>query len=92
MEINGECVRERPESANLRGMSKSSSITIAADVAGKVIVSATGGAADRLAMAGAAAVTFIGIAVGYRIFRGARAGLRLARSSAIVSVDEVHAR
>ena|GEM_PF-1145887 len=81
-------MRARPESASLPGMSKSSSITIAADVAGKVMVSASGGAADRLAMAGAAAVTFIGIAVGYRILSGARASLRLARTSAIVSVDE----
>jgi hypothetical protein len=69
-------------------MSKSS-ITVAADVAGKVMVSATGSAADRLAMAGAAAVAFIGIALGYRIYAGARAGLGLAKSSTIVSVDDV---
>jgi hypothetical protein len=62
-------------------MSKSS-ITVAADVAGKVMVSASGNAADRLAMAGAAAVVFIGIAMGYRIYVGARDGLRLAKSSA----------
>jgi hypothetical protein len=69
-------------------MSKSS-ITVAADVAGKLMVSASGSAADRLAMAGAAAVAFIGIAVGYRIYTGARVGLRLAKSSGnIVSVDE----
>jgi len=69
-------------------MSKSS-ITVAADVAGKVMVSASGSAADRLAMAGAAAVAFIGIAVGYRIFAGARAGLRLAnQSSTIAPVDD----
>jgi hypothetical protein len=68
-------------------MSKSS-ITVAADVAGKVMVSASGNAADRLAMAGAAAVAFIGIAVGYRIYAGARAGLHLARSSTTVPVDE----
>ncbi|HEY0465588.1 MAG TPA: hypothetical protein VGC79_15345 [Polyangiaceae bacterium] len=68
-------------------MSKSS-ITVAADVAGKVMVSASGNAADRLAMAAAAAVAFIGIAVGYRIYTGARAGLRLAKSSAIVSVND----
>jgi len=61
-------------------MSKSS-ITIAADVAGKVMVSASGSAADRLAMAGAAAIAFVGIAVGYQIYAGARAGLRLAKSS-----------
>jgi len=58
-------------------MSKSS-ITVAADVAGKIMVSASGSAADRLAMAGAAAVTFIGIAVGYRIYAGARAGFQRA--------------
>lgn len=53
------------------------------------MVSASGSAADRLAMAGAAAVAFIGIAVGYRIYTGARVGLRLAKSSGnIVSVDE----
>jgi len=68
-------------------MSKSS-ITVAADVAGKLMVSASGSAADRLAMAGAAAVAFIGIAVGYRIYNGARAGLRLTSSSTSVSVDE----
>ena len=68
-------------------MSKSS-ITVAADVAGKIMVSATGNAADRLAMAGAAAVAFIGIAVGYRIYAGTRAGLRLAKPSNIVSVGE----
>jgi hypothetical protein len=68
-------------------MSKSS-ITVAADVAGKVMVSASGNAADRLAMAGAAAVAFIGIAVGYRILAGVRAGLRLPKPSNIVTVDE----
>jgi hypothetical protein len=61
-------------------MSKSS-ITVAADVAGKVMVSASGNAADRLAMAGVAAVVFIGIAMGYRIYATARAGL-LAKASA----------
>ncbi|HYQ42878.1 MAG TPA: hypothetical protein VER11_12945 [Polyangiaceae bacterium] len=69
-------------------MSKSS-ITVAADVAGKLMVSASGSAADRLAMAGAAAVAFIGIAVGYRIYTETRAGLRLARSSKIVPADDV---
>jgi len=68
-------------------MSKSS-ITVAADVAGKVMVSASGNAADRLAMAGAAAVAFIGVAVGYRIYASARAGLRLARPSTIAPLDE----
>jgi hypothetical protein len=68
-------------------MSKSS-ITIAADAAGKVMVSATGNAADRLAMAGVAAVAFIGIAVGYRIYVGARAGLRLAKVSTIAPLDD----
>jgi len=68
-------------------MSKSS-ITVAADVAGKLMVSATGSAADRLAMAGAAAVAFIGIAVGYRIYSEARAGLRLPRSSKIVTAND----
>ncbi|HYP77013.1 MAG TPA: hypothetical protein VER12_13690 [Polyangiaceae bacterium] len=68
-------------------MSKSS-ITVAADVAGKVMVSASGSAADRLAMAGAAAVAFVGIAVGYRIFTGARAALRLGKPGNIVSIDE----
>jgi len=69
-------------------MSKSS-ITVAADVAGKLMVSATGSAADRLAMAGAAAVAFIGIAVGYRIYSEARTGLRLAKSNKIVTVNDV---
>jgi len=68
-------------------MSKSS-ITVAADVAGKLMVSATGSAADRLAMAGAAAVAFIGIAVGYRIYSEARSGLRLPKSSKIVTVND----
>jgi len=68
-------------------MSKSS-ITVAADVAGKLMVSASGNAADRLAMAGAAAVAFIGVAVGYRIYAEARAGLRLARSNKIVSAND----
>jgi len=68
-------------------MSKSS-ITVAADVAGKLMVSASGSAADRLAMAGAAAVAFIGIAVGYRIYVEARAGLRAATSSKIVPADD----
>ena len=68
-------------------MSKSS-ITVAADVAGKIMVSASGSAADRLAMAGAAAVAFIGIAVGYRIYAETRVGLRLAKSSNIVPIDE----
>jgi len=68
-------------------MSKSS-ITVAADVAGKLMVSASGNAADRLAMAGAAAVAFIGIAVGYRIYSEARAGLRLARPSKVVSAGD----
>ncbi|HET7538291.1 MAG TPA: hypothetical protein VFK05_00415 [Polyangiaceae bacterium] len=67
-------------------MSKSN-ITVAADVAGKLMVSASGNAADRLAMAGAAAVAFIGIAVGYRIYAQARAGLRLTKPSKIVSAD-----
>jgi hypothetical protein len=57
-----------------------SSITVAADVTGKVMVSASGNAADRLAMAAAAAVAFIGIAVGYRIYVGTRVALRLAKS------------
>jgi hypothetical protein len=65
-------------------MSKSS-ITVAADVAGKLMVSASGSAADRLAMAGAAAVAFIGIAVGYRIYAEARAGFRLPKSNKIVT-------
>jgi hypothetical protein len=65
-----------------------SSITVAADVAGKVMVSASGNAADRLAMAGAAAVAFIGIAVGYRIFAGTRAGLRLAKPSNLAPADD----
>jgi hypothetical protein len=65
-----------------------SSITVAADVAGKVMVSATGNAADRLAMAGAAAVAFIGIAVGYRIYAGTRAALRLTKPGTITAVDE----
>jgi len=69
-------------------MSKSS-ITVAADVAGKIMVSASGNAADRLAMAGAAAVAFIGIAVGYRIYAQARTGLRLTKPSTIAAVDEV---
>ena len=68
-------------------MSKSS-ITVAADVAGKLMVSASGSAADRLAMAGAAAVAFIGIAVGYRIYTEARAGLRLAKPGKIVSASD----
>lgn len=68
-------------------MSKSS-ITVAADVAGKLMVSATGNAADRLAMAGAAAVAFVGIAVGYRIYAAARAGLGAAKSNSIVRADE----
>jgi hypothetical protein len=68
-------------------MSKSS-ITVAADVAGKVMVSASGNAADRLAMAAAAAVAFVGIAVGYRIYAGARAGLLLAKSGRVVPVDD----
>jgi hypothetical protein len=68
-------------------MSKSS-ITVAADVAGKLMVSASGNAADRLAMAGAAAVAFIGIAVGYRIYAQARSGLRLAKSNKIVSAND----
>ncbi|HEX2674263.1 MAG TPA: hypothetical protein VHM25_25475 [Polyangiaceae bacterium] len=68
-------------------MSKSS-ITVAADVAGKLMVSATGSAADRLAMAGAAAVAFIGIAVGYRIYSETRAALRLPKSSKIVTVND----
>ena len=68
-------------------MSKSS-ITVAADVAGKVMVSASGNAADRLAMAVAGAVAFVGIAVGYRIYSGARAGFRLAKSSPIVPVND----
>lgn len=68
-------------------MSKSS-ITVAADVAGKLMVSASGSAADRLAMAGAAAVAFIGIAVGYRIYAEARAGLRAVSSSKIVPADD----
>jgi hypothetical protein len=68
-------------------MSKSS-ITVAADVAGKVMVSASGSAADRLALAGAAAVAFIGIAVGYRIYAGTRFALGLAKSRNLVSVDE----
>ncbi|HKO46354.1 MAG TPA: hypothetical protein VJV79_01440 [Polyangiaceae bacterium] len=68
-------------------MSKSS-ITVAADVAGKIMVSASGSAADRLAMAGAAAVAFIGIAVGYRIYAQARTGFRLAKPSAVVAVDQ----
>ena len=63
-------------------MSKSS-ITVAADVAGKLMVSASGNAADRIAMAGAAAVAFIGIAVGYRIYASARAGVHLAKSSTL---------
>ena len=67
-------------------MSKSS-ITVAADVAGKIMVSASGSAADRLAMAGAAAVAFIGIAVGYRIYAGTRAGLGLVKTSNGVSVE-----
>jgi hypothetical protein len=68
-------------------MMSKSSITVAADVAGKVMVSASGNAADRLAIAGAAAVAFIGIAVGYRIYLGARAGLRFAKPSNVVSVE-----
>jgi len=80
-------VRECARSANLGSMSKSS-ISVAADVAGKLMVSASGSAADRLAMAGAAAVAFIGIAVGYRIYAEARAGLRSAKSSRIVSAND----
>jgi hypothetical protein len=72
-------------------MSKSS-ITVAGDLAGKVMVSASGDAADRLALAVGAAVAFVGIAVGYRIYTGARAGLRLARPSPIVPVDATSAR
>lgn len=52
------------------------------------MVSASGSAADRLAMAGAAAVAFIGIAVGYRIYAQARTGFRLAKPSAVVAVDQ----
>ena len=52
------------------------------------MVSASGNAADRLAMALAGAVAFVGIAVGYRIYSGARAGLRLAKSSPIVPVND----
>ena len=65
-----------------------SSITVAADVAGKIMVSASGSAADRLAMAGAAAVAFVGIAVGYRIYVGMRAGLRFANSTNRVPVEQ----
>jgi len=65
-----------------------SSITVAADVAGKIMVSASGSAADRLAMAGAAAVAFVGIAVGYRIYVGTRAGLRFANSTNRVPVEQ----
>ncbi|HYQ02536.1 MAG TPA: hypothetical protein VER96_27880 [Polyangiaceae bacterium] len=68
-------------------MSKSS-ITVAADVAGKLMVSATGNAADRLAMAAAAAVAFVGIAVGYRIYATARTGLRSRHPSSIVPADD----
>jgi len=67
-------------------MSKSS-ITVAADVAGKVMVSASGSAADRLAIAGAAAFVFIGVALSYRIYAGARAGLRLAKAGPIARSD-----
>jgi len=68
-------------------MSKSS-ITVAADVAGKLMVSATGNAADRLAMAAAAAVAFVGVAVGYRIYATARAGLRSGHPSSIVPAED----
>lgn len=67
-------------------MSKSS-ITVAADVAGRVMVSATGNAADRLAAAAAAAVAFVGIAVGYRIYTEARGRLGAAKSVAIAQTD-----
>ena len=67
-------------------MSKSS-ITVAADVAGKVMVSATGNAADRVAAAAAAAVAFVGIAVGYRIYVEARARLGTARAIAVVPTE-----
>ena len=68
-------------------MSKSS-ITVAADVAGKFMISANGSAADRLATAAAAALAFIGIAVGYRLYTAAQAGLRAAKSNAIASLDD----
>jgi hypothetical protein len=68
-------------------MSKSS-ITVAADVAGKVMVAATGNAADRLATAAAAAVAFVGIAVGYRIYSEARARLGAAKTIAVVRPSE----
>lgn len=67
-------------------MSKSS-ITVATDVAGKIMVTARGNAADRLAAAAAAAVAFVGIAVGYRIYSEARARLGAAKSAAIVHAE-----
>ncbi|MES1177285.1 MAG: hypothetical protein ABUL62_23385 [Myxococcales bacterium] len=67
-------------------MSKSS-ITVAADVAGKVMVSATGTAADRVAAAAAAAVAFVGIAVGYRLYAEARARLGAAKAIAVVPTE-----
>ena len=68
-------------------MSKSS-ITVATDVAGKIMISATGNAADRLATSAAAVVAFVGIAVGYRIYSEARARLGTAKSAAIVHAEQ----
>lgn len=48
------------------------------------MVSATGTAADRVAAAAAAAVAFVGIAVGYRIYSEARARLGAAKAIAVV--------
>ena len=67
-------------------MSKSS-ITVAADVAGKVMVSATGSAADRVATAAAAAVAFVGIALGYRLYAEARARLGAAKVMAVLPTE-----
>ena len=64
-----------------------STITVAADVAGKVMVSATGNAAERIAAAAAAALAFVGIAVGYRIYAGARERLVAAKSAAIAQTE-----
>ncbi len=51
------------------------------------MISATGNAADRLAAAAAAAVAFVGIAVGYRIYTGARERLGVAKSAAITQSE-----
>jgi hypothetical protein len=68
-------------------MSKSS-ITVAADVAGKVMVSASGNAAERLATGAAAAVAFIGIAVGYRIYTHTRAAMTAASTRRALRTDD----